>query len=85
MINLSRKFNTKWYFETHSLQNAQEEIAGSREYDYYCLLWIWSVPRFSNNLNADFIQSKYYEKYGKERYYKRINRVRKWFGLDSYK
>ena len=42
-------------------------------------LWQWAAPRFSS-LGTD--QARYFERYGAERTYQRINRVRRWLRLE---
>jgi hypothetical protein len=42
-------------------------------------LWQWAAPRFSS-FGTD--QARYFDRYGAEATYKRINKVRRWLGLE---
>ena len=42
-------------------------------------IWQWAAPRFSS-LGTD--QAAYFDRYGAEMTYRRINRVRRWLGME---
>ena len=42
-------------------------------------IWQWAAPRFSS-LGTE--QDRYFQRYGAERTYQRINRIRAWLGLE---
>lgn len=56
--------------------------ASDHEWRVYQFLWTWSCPRFSGS--AGILHDRVWDKLGKTKYYNRINRVRKWIGLNSY-
>lgn len=51
------------------------------EYEAYCRVWDWSAPRFGGAIGLK--HEAYWNKYGKERYYARIDKVRRAFGWDE--
>lgn len=62
------------FFLDHSLSQAQDlrqrGVISDRVYGHYCFLWLWSAPRF------DYRHEEFYRKFGKERYWRRISRVK---------
>ncbi len=44
-------------------------------------VWTWSTSRFSNVNNADWKQTQFWDRHGKEAFYKRIQKTRLAFGL----
>lgn len=50
------------------------------EFWAYVSVWEWCSPRMGGRAGEK--QDKFWEKYGKEAYYKRINKVRAAFGFD---
>lgn len=53
------------------------------EWRRYCFFWMWCQPRFGGIDGAK--HDRVFAKLGAVRYYNRINRVRKWIGLDPIK
>lgn len=48
-------------------------------YKKYCSVWDWSAPRWTGR--AGMKQESFWGKYGKNAYYKRINKIRRAFGF----
>jgi len=54
-----------------------------RDYNRFMFAWGWSAVRFSSLGNWAARQDRYYEKYGRNAMYARINRVRRVLGFDA--
>lgn len=52
------------------------------EWRVFCFAWCWSAPRFSGQ--EGMIHDRVYNLLGNRFYMRRIDRVRRWFGLGSY-
>ena len=64
----------------------QKYICGSisdSEWRRYRFFWMWCHPRFGGVDGAKHDRS--FNKLGAVRYYNRINRVRRWIGIDPIK
>lgn len=46
-----------------------------KTFEHFCLFWDWCAPRFSGS--AAIRQERYYNKMGKDAYYRRMERVRR--------
>lgn len=62
------------YFLDHSLAQMESlkqcGYVSDRVYGHYCFLWLWSAPRH------DCRHEEFYHKFGPERYWRRIERVK---------
>ena len=56
-------------------------MIGQTTWEAYCRVWTWSAVRWSNVCQADTIQERFYTRYGKAAFYRRINRTRAAFGF----
>jgi hypothetical protein len=51
-------------------------------FEAFCRVWDWSAPRFGGSVGLR--HEAFWNQYGKDRYYSRINKVRRAFGLEPY-
>ncbi len=56
-------------------------FVGYHEYWAYVYCWRWANMRSSNIHNASAIQDRFFTQYGREAFYRRINKVRNHFGF----
>lgn len=62
------------YFLDHTIEQMeslkQHGHVSDKVYGHYCFLWLWSVQRY------DFRHEEFYRKFGSERYWRRIDRIK---------
>lgn len=75
-MSLEKRFGN---FENYSYNDAVREFGSTREFDYFYLLWSWSTIR--NGGIAGRNQDKVYNRKGWNGLLRRINRIRKLYGL----
>lgn len=56
-----------------------------RVFEAYVRIWKWTAVRWSNVHNADQEQERFWQKYGKEAFYRKINKTRQAFGFEPIK
>lgn len=76
------KNKIKFYiWRTHEEMRVLYEngIVSQNIYDSWTLVWNWCSPRFGNIIGQK--HDAFYNKYGKEKYYAKINKTRNAFGF----
>lgn len=67
----------------HSFNEVEQQfnrgMIGQQIFEAYCRVWAWIAPRFGGT--PGFRQETFYNTFGKDRYYQRINKVRRAFNL----
>lgn len=57
-------------------------LINQRVFEAFVRIWNWSAPRHGGSISRK--HDAFYEKYGAEKYYAKINKVREAFGLGKY-
>ena len=75
---------TRKYLESNYVQawydiNTDRPDNWYRIWAQYYSIWLWSAPRLSERA-----QDRYYARHGRAAYYRRMNRVRRVLGLETY-
>ena len=69
-----------------SYSNMQENhkygYISDHEWRVYQFFWTWSYPRFGGT--AGLIHDRLFARVGVDRYYRRINKVRRMLGMNDY-
>ena len=61
----------------YSLNDAQRNLSPSRAYSWFYLMWFWCIEHDSS------AHRRFYDRFGRERYYNRINRCRAFISKHS--
>jgi hypothetical protein len=57
-------------------------LIGQSDFEAYCAVWTWINFRASDTVMASDKQDRFWGKYGKDAFYRRVNKVRAAFGCE---